>query len=203
MTLMQLEIDKHFEELSTVFLNTYEGEIPKEVLKIYSAPKRARLHYTSRLALLQSLKINHVDLFKSYTDLEITNHQFMKKSSSTKVSISHTNSYAMACSTTNPKIESIGVDLESCNRELKEGIKKFYIIEADEISDPLHLWCIKEAAFKAVSPLFKIEKQLVLKDITVHRNGAFSLEIAPDLNGFWKLVSEEEKIFTHAIILKK
>ena len=194
---------KHFKELSTVFLDTYEGVIPDEVLEVYPAAKRARLHYTSRLALIKSLDINSSSQFTKYSDLKIHNHHYMEKDSKIKVSLSHTNNYAMACSTSHKDIESIGVDLESSDRELKEGIKKFYIIDTDEIQDALHLWCIKEAAFKAISPLFKNEKQLVLKDITVLENGTFQLEINPTLNGYWMLQSEENRIFTHAIILKK
>lgn len=199
---MQREIEKHFEALSTVLLDTYEGEIPKVIQDVYLGSKRARLHYTSRLALLKTLENETDILFKEYSDLAIENHHFMKISPSVKVSISHTNDFAMACSTNDAQIESIGVDLESCDRQLKEGIKKFYIIDSDEISNPLHLWCIKEAAFKAVSPLYKNEKQLVLKDICVLKNGTFYLEINPGLNGYWKLESEDKKVFTHAIILK-
>ncbi len=202
MTLMQQEIDLYFSKITTVFLNTYEGIIPKAVLERYPSKKRASHHYTSRLALLEALQNCGLNQFENYSDLGIVNHHHMEEAKNALVSLSHTNEFAMAAATYCEEIKSIGVDLENCSREIKPGIEKFFINEEDEIKSTLHLWCIKEAAFKAISPLYKDDKQLVLKDIAVKSNGDFKLLLEPAIDGHWKLASKEQMLFTHALILK-
>ena len=196
---MQQEIYQHFSSLRTSFLEIFQGEIPSHVLESYPGEKRARLHYTARLALIKSIQDKN---FEDYKDLDIENHQFMKNDQQIKVSLSHADHKAMATTTTDSLILSIGVDLEREDREIKKGIKKFYIIDNDELDSPLELWCVKEAAFKAISPLYKGDKKLVLKDITVKKSGAFTLELNPNLNGHWKLERKSAEIHAYAIILK-
>lgn len=199
---MQQEISILFDNLHCVLLDTYQGEIPAAVTKKYPAPKRARLHYTSRLALQGALKMVSERDFLEYNELEIINHQYLKEDQKILVSISHTNDFAVASVSDSSEFSSIGVDLELSTREIKEGIQKFYINEFDQIKNTLKLWCIKEAAFKAISPLYKGEKTLVLKDINIFNDGTFHLDQFEELSGFWKLESKEDKLLTHAIILK-
>jgi phosphopantetheinyl transferase (holo-ACP synthase) len=199
MTLMQQEILRHFKNLKTKVMNTFEGEIPETVKELYPGKKRVRLHYTSRLALINAI---NSDEFKTYEDVEIENHQFLKRDPSIKVSLSHTDHKALASVSSCEEVLSIGVDLESEDRPIKEGIKKFYIRDEDEIENELELWCIKEAAFKAISPLYKGDKRLVLKDIIVLKDESFKLELNSNLDGYWKLEKSEGEILTFAIILK-
>ena len=200
---MQQETSNLFDNLHCVLLDTYEGEIPQKISHRYPAPKRARLHYTSRLALQGALKMVSDRDFLEYDELEIVNHQYLKEDRRILVSISHTNDFAVASVSDSDQLSSIGVDLEVSTREIKEGIYKFFINESDQITNTLELWCIKEAAFKALSPLYQEEKTLVLKDINILKDGTFHLSQCKDLSGFWKLESKEDKLLTHAIILKK
>lgn len=202
MTLMQQEIDNFFLKIKTTFLETYQGELPTSVTKRYPSNKRAFEHYTARLALLESLKSCQYLQFQSYCDLNIINHHHMEKAKDALVSLSHTSKFSMASVTKSCDIQSIGIDLESVDRKIKKGIEKFFLNEKDEISDTLHLWCIKEAAFKAISPLYKGEKQLVLKDIAIQANGRFVLLLDEPIQGYWKIQIESERVFSHALILK-
>jgi 4'-phosphopantetheinyl transferase EntD len=202
MTLMQQEIEHFFSKIHTTFLDTHKGDIPEVVLERYPSKKRASEHYTSRLALLESLKSCKLDQFKSYSDLTIVNHHHMLLAEEALVSLSHTHHFAMASVTNCSDITSIGIDLENIEREIKPGLKKFYNNTHDQIQDQLRLWCIKEAAFKAISPLYEGEKQLVLKDIAILENGEFSLLLEKPISGYWKCSLKKEKLFTHAVILK-
>lgn len=203
MKLTQLEITNFFNSLKVNILPTFEGDIPSSVKDLYPAKKRLRDHYTSRLSLINAVKeLRDSSIELTYQDVLIENHLHLKSSPEIIASVTHTNSFAAAVVTDSQKISSVGIDIESRERQLKEGIKKFYILENDEIKDPLELWCIKEAAFKAISPLYKEEKRLVLKDITVKRDGTFLLNTERNLNGYYRVEEVEGHFLALAIILK-
>ena len=106
-------------------------------------------------------------------DLDIHNHQYLKSDKFTLVSLSHTKDLACAATATRDEIQSIGIDIELTHRAVKPGIEKFYRNSSDQIRDNLLLWSLKEAAFKAISPLYKGEKVLVLKDIVIRDESSF------------------------------
>ena len=64
---------------------------------------------------------------------------------------------------------------------MKESTLKFFVNTDDEYSDSLKLWTQKEAAFKAISPIYQ-EKELTLKMITI-KGEEFFLKNDPSLKG--------------------
>ena len=199
MTLSQQEISNLFKSLKIEVIPSFEGEVPEEVSIRYPSSKRVRDHYTSRLALIKALKMPEV---QSYSDIEILNHHHLVKFPELAVSVTHTNSLAGAVVADRSLIESIGVDLEAVDRDFKPGILKFFLRPEDEIEAPLQLWCIKEAAFKAISPLYKEEKQLVLKDIIVKSDGSFHLDSLDTICGYYKLEKVQGHYLALAIIVR-
>lgn len=148
-----------------------KSEIPTDI---------RRTHFkNSRLALLKSieelqLKENHTSRpikFNSSEDLEIEDHHHLKRDPKILVSLAHTRGLAAAASCfRSEKALGIGIDCESQDRIVKEALLDKFSTHDDQALDSLHLWCAKEAAFKASSYFWKEEKTFVLKDITVKRN---------------------------------
>ena len=100
--------------------------------------------------------------------IEIENHLHLRNHPEIKVSVSHTKGAGAAIICEDVKIRSVGIDIEWSQRPVKEGIEKFYINERDDQIDHMKLWMAKEAAFKAISPLYTGDKILVLKDIVIN-----------------------------------
>ena len=72
-----------------------------------------------------------------------------------QVSIAHTDTYAVAIASNAPEILSLGVDIEDERREVISTLRERICIDHydGEKRDPLEIFCIKEATFKALSPL--------------------------------------------------
>lgn len=203
MTLSQQENADPFKQIEFSIHSIFQGDIPEFVISKYPSSKRVREHYTSRLALIDALsKTNRSSNFTTYQDIEIYNHLHLKADNSILVSLTHTNSLAAAAISTSKNISSIGIDIESTSREMKEGILKFFRREDDEVDNVLELWCIKEAAFKAISPLYQQEKRLVLKDIIINDKGEFILDSEQSIKGLYKIEVKEDHYVALAIILK-
>ena len=87
---------------------------------------------------------------------------------------SHTEKWACAVlSSRNDLYKSVGVDIESWNRKIKPGIRKFYdnMLDQTKSLQPIEIWCLKEAIFKAVSSYLNFHKlkhsTFVLTDIKI------------------------------------
>ncbi len=110
----------------------------------------------------------------STVDLDIHNHTHLVSDKNVLVSLSHTKKVACAAKASAKDFSGIGIDIENRSRAIKPGIEKFFINDHDEVDDKLLLWSTKEAIFKAISPFYKSEKTLVLKDITIHKDLSYS-----------------------------
>lgn len=91
-----------------------------------------------------------------------------------RLSFSHTkldqNLIAIAALSTDDLVGSgtIGVDLEYSLREVKEGIKKYFMIENPVGFEPLEIWVIKEAIYKFLNAR---KKTILLHEIRIDKNG--------------------------------
>lgn len=165
-----------------------------------------KTHYrNSRLALMKAaieLRKSSSEIlevtFDSLKDLEITNHHHLKQQSNILVSIAHTRGLAVAaCASKDNKTLGIGIDCESADRTVKESLLDKFSLKEDKANDYLHLWCAKEAAFKASSSFWKSDKTFVLKDITIV-NDEFSI---PNLGkGHLKFRNEKGHLICVAIL---
>ncbi len=154
--LMQLDKTKNF-----IFEISTGDDVPRnfpEFKNVYSK--------LSRVALFNSLK--NITSNPNFDDLQISRHLHLTNFPDYKVSLSHTKDISCALLSNCPNYQSIGVDIEWESRLVKPGIEKFYINENDtEKLTKLEVWMAKEAIFKAISPLYKGDKVLVLKDIAI------------------------------------
>jgi len=73
-----------------------------------------------------------------------------------------------------PYVLSVGIDIEKSSRKVNPGTHKFFINSEDgEQLDPLQIWVLKEASFKALFPLrvqLGYTKTWTLNDFWVNSN---------------------------------
>jgi phosphopantetheinyl transferase (holo-ACP synthase) len=87
-------------------------------------------------------------------DLELLNYQELKKYPNYLTSLSHTKGAGAALLVNKSDYLSAGIDIEWGEREMKSGTEKFFRHPQDsDYPNNLELWTMKEAAFKALSPL--------------------------------------------------
>ncbi len=181
--------------------------LPETFLKEYPSPTKAKNTYLSRKALagLLSKKYNQDFPLDSPIDLEklkILNHHNLLNFSDTLVSISHTKKVAAALIADIKKYQSVGIDIEFLSRKMNPKIQKFFRHNEDQEENSLKLWSKKEAAFKALHPLWKEEKTFVLKDIWVKGND-FGLLIDKNIRGHFQIdIIKNDLYVCVAIILR-
>ncbi|MFZ8934509.1 MAG: hypothetical protein ACO20H_07890 [Bacteriovoracaceae bacterium] len=128
---------------------------------------KERNYLNSRMALLECLPGKALKL----EDLEIIDYLYLKNAPEFKVSISHTQEFGAAVVSQEKEILSVGIDIELQERPMRSGSEKYFVNEQDMPAPSLKLWILKEAAFKALSPLVKAEyPNLLLKNIWIKDN---------------------------------
>lgn len=130
-----------------------------------------KIHYqNSRQALYECLLLKGI-INPSEDDLKVSHHHTLEKHNNTLVSIAHTR--GGACAVIGEKSSTllgVGIDCESLERNIRHEILDKFSDEADQAKTNLHLWCSKEAAFKASSYFWRQEKTFILKDIRINHN---------------------------------
>ena len=158
---------------STTLLLQWTESTPDWCLQLYPNHKRANQHAASREALHLILK-NYFQEKIPANKLRIVNHQNIENRPDLKASLSHTkDGWAVGLICNAPHVKGVGIDLEFQDRVIKNGAEKLYLNNHDEFQNLLDLWCKKEAAFKALSPLLDhkiLNKTFVLKDIVIKNN---------------------------------
>ena len=79
------------------------------------------------------------------------------------MSLSHSKNIGIICLAKKEDFRSIGIDLEFEGREITPKSAKFFMQSGEDDSNLLEAWINKEAAFKAISPLYddcKLLKQI-------------------------------------------
>lgn len=133
--------------------------------------QRKKEWITARECLVTLLKEREINC--NVEDLEQENFSHLKSFPQFQCSFSHSKTHGAAYIENSSEFLSIGLDIESLDRVVKEKTTKFFIHPKDKskIADSLlKSWCIKEACFKAFSPIYKEEKVLVLSDIWISDN---------------------------------
>lgn len=148
----------------------------------------------SREALANLLKQESLEVNDLKVDLELINYQNLKKFPDYVLSLSHTLGAGAAVLSKKSEIVSLGIDIEWSDRHLKDEAARFYRHPEDSshYSDKLELWTMKEAAFKALSPL-GYPGVLVLSKIII-QDGVFFTRERPELSG---IVSTYKKPIDH------
>ncbi len=145
--------------------------------------KRIEIVYHSRMAIIHALQ--DIGISANFSELEILNNHHLKDFPETLISISHTDDFASVYLAQTNKYKSIGIDIEKINRQMKFGANRFFDNQQDQTNlSQLEVWCVKEAAFKAISPLW--DEQLVLSNIWIKDN-KFGIETDRALGLFKKI----------------
>ncbi len=133
-------------------------------------PQVKKNKFLARMALSKVLE--HQGKKNNVQELEIINHHYVVNFPFTLVSIAHTTDIGIAAICPLEENFAIGVDIEKSDRPIKSDLKKYFLNQSDDLClSPLEIWCLKEASFKALAPVYKrleIEQHLTLKKIVIH-----------------------------------
>ncbi|MFA6237510.1 MAG: hypothetical protein WC635_09310 [Bacteriovorax sp.] len=136
----------------------------------------------SREALKHLLQNEGHEILELKSTLELVNFGNLKNFPQYLTSISHTKGAGAALLAHKSDYLSVGIDIEWSDRPMKDGTQKFYQNPQDsEYPNSLELWAMKEAAFKALSPL-GYPGVLVLSKIII-QNGIFWSDERTELRG--------------------
>jgi len=126
----------------------------------------------SRLALKKLLELKGHQVLDLKTDLALLDFQNLPKYPEYLISLSHTKGAGASVLALKQDYLSLGIDIEWSDRHFKAEAQKFLRHPEDSMNDNLlELWTMKEAAFKALSPL-GFPGVLVLSKIII-QNGEF------------------------------
>lgn len=139
----------------------------------------------SRTALAKLLNNKGHTVSDLRQDLILSNYQIMPLFPDYITSLSHTKGAGAAILAQKADYQSIGVDIEWCDRVFKPEIQIFFKNDNDRTTkDLLELWTKKEAAFKALSPL-GFPGVLVLSKIIIQDDQFWTAE-QPHIRGALK-----------------
>jgi 4'-phosphopantetheinyl transferase EntD len=149
----------------------------------------------ARCALHIALQKNKLDL--SPEDYVFKNFHELGHLPSILFSVSHSKNWAAAIISDTTSSRHIGLDIELKGRVINDGIQQRMHHKNDDTSiDPLELWSIKEACYKALPS--SAQEGIWLNHIAINKDG-FELSHSP-LKGNWELVEHDELIISEAII---
>jgi 4'-phosphopantetheinyl transferase EntD len=119
----------------------------------------------SREALIEALKTNHVSA--NISELALDSHSTLTHFPQFTISLSHTKECGASLVADRQTFRSVGIDIEHEERVVKDSI-------FDRISHPqdrklrnIELWCLKEAAFKALMNSGNFEKPIEFSSIEI------------------------------------
>jgi phosphopantetheinyl transferase (holo-ACP synthase) len=138
--------------------------------------------HNSRTALKNLLLRQNLAVSDLKNDLILENFQSLPNYPGYLTSISHTKGAGAALLAKKESYQSLGIDIEWSDRHLKTEAQRFYRHSEDiyQVSE-LVLWTMKEAAFKALSPL-GFPGVLVLSKIIIQNEKFWTIE-RPELIG--------------------
>lgn len=119
----------------------------------------------SRAALknaLAELRINTQPL-----DLRLTSFHQLEKFPELVISLSHTKELGAALVGERKNFRSIGLDIERDERVVKDMIRERIAHPEDQNLRNIELWCLKEAAFKAIMNTRLFEKPIEFSSIKI------------------------------------
>ena len=158
-----------------------------------------KLQYNnSRTALKNALKRYN----KNLINYKIINHNYIEQYPEYVVSLAHTDNIGVSF-TTNKKVQSLGIDIESKSRSISNKISKWIINKQDIKEELLNMWVKKESAYKALWPLYHDKITFIYNDIII-RNNIFYLENFENNKGqirlFKKMINNKEYLISAAYI---
>lgn len=137
----------------------------------------------SREALIGALKEAHIQA--NISDLVLDGYSTLPRFPQFTISLSHTKECGAAVIADRQSFRSVGIDIEQEERVVKDSIVERVSNPHDTSLRNIELWCLKEAAFKALMNSGAFEKPVEFSSIEI---GEHSWSHSPSgLKGEWEL----------------
>lgn len=128
-------------------------------------PERISGFILSRMALQACLK--EKGILTVIPELVIENYRETPSAPQFTISLSHTPEAGAALIAPREKFVSVGIDIEHEKRPVKDSIIERISHPEDEALRNIELWCLKEAAFKALMNTGRFQKPLEFSSIKI------------------------------------
>lgn len=159
-------------------------------------PGRKRGYFLAREAMRSLFRNEGIDV--PINELRLVQHKELIAHPDYTISLSHTPTWGAAILGNKKTYRSIGVDIESQTRIVKEMIKERIAHPEDIKLTNLELWCLKEASFKAIMNTGLFDRPFEFSDIQISSN-TWSYSPA-NLAGEWALETKHEHLVARAWI---
>lgn len=150
-------------------------------------PARIQGFYSSRTSLLNNLRKIHPEC--DYQDLKLMDFHQLQTFPNLTLSLSHSPLAGASVVALKTHYQSLGIDIEPLNREVKETIIQRVSTEKDLKLENRQMWCLKEAIYKCVANSKKYQGVLEFRDMEIKKEKW--LHSPSSLSGEWKLFIEE------------
>lgn len=159
--------------------------------------KRKAGFLLSRMALLECLRERGMNV--KPLDLVLENFSQIKKFPHLTISLSHTNDYGAALVSESSEFRSVGIDIEQEARVVSKLVRTRILHPDDQRLRNIELWCLKEAAFKALMNTGIFNAPFEFSSIRIG-NGEWS-HSPSYLSGKWELEIIKEVVMARAFLL--
>jgi 4'-phosphopantetheinyl transferase EntD len=150
-------------------------QVPERIRERFPLLSRAQEFFAARVALREAASALGTTGLVAADELSIERHLHLAGHPNLLCSLAHTKNLAVGLAAKAPPFLSVGVDIEWCKRIVTEKSERYFGHPDDSPFDSkLELWVLKEAAFKAISPL--TEDLLTLNKICIQGNEFFYRE---------------------------
>lgn len=186
-------------KIVTTFKESEEAEWHSLVLNQLGEgihPERVKGFILAREALRLCLTEAHYSPLIS--DLKIRKFNSLSKWPELNLSLSHTKLAGAAILTSRAEYISVGIDIESDHRVVKDTILERISNSRDTNLRNIELWCLKEAVFKCLMNTGKFEKPFEFAEIEIsHQRWVHS---PSGLEGEWKIIISEQFLIALALL---
>ena len=130
-------------------------------------PSRIQGFCLGREALRKCLKVLGLEV--SITQLILENYKGLKKFPDLNLSISHTKEFGAAIVASKNQTVSVGIDVEPTSRLVKPAILERISHPEDAPLEPIIMWALKEATFKALMNTGRFEQNEEFSSLLIYK----------------------------------
>lgn len=172
------------------------NDLVLEVLGTKVHPNRVQGFLLSRQALLEAMAEFGKNL--RIKDLDLEEFHQLKKEKDYTLSLSHSKDVGAALVVKKTDFRSVGIDIEDENRIVKDTILERVSHPEDLNLRKIELWCLKEAAFKALMNSQNFDKPVEFSSIIISRHTWSHPPSA--LEGEWEIQIQEGLVVAKAFL---
>lgn len=154
-----------------------------KILGRHVHPDRKQGFLLARSALLQLLSERGIAW--NISQLQLKNFSEVQDLPDLILSLSHSKTHGAALLADKSQFQSVGIDIENVEREVKASIAERIAHSADAKLRNIELWCLKEAVFKALMNTRKFPNPLEFSSIEIQDK--FWSHSPSSLKGEWEI----------------